>query len=172
MRESQELIKHFESCRLNAYQCSAGVWTIGYGNTSYLRNNTYLHKTTTAITQALANELFTRDFNTAYNEATKVLPPHTLPQQVGAITSFIFNFGLPKFQSSTLKKVITQNSLNHTDIEKEFRKWVNAGGKIALGLIRRRASEFVLYSQGQLKFFSTEKDRDLLFSWQKGEIKL
>ena len=27
------LIKQFEGCRLIAYQCSAGVWTIGYGHT-------------------------------------------------------------------------------------------------------------------------------------------
>ena len=28
------LIKQFEGCRLTAYQCSAGVWTIGYGHTA------------------------------------------------------------------------------------------------------------------------------------------
>lgn len=25
------LIKQYEGCRLSAYQCAAGVWTIGYG---------------------------------------------------------------------------------------------------------------------------------------------
>ena len=36
MKTSQEgiaLIKKFEGCELTAYQCSAGVWTIGYGHT-------------------------------------------------------------------------------------------------------------------------------------------
>lgn len=28
------LIKQFEGCRLAAYQCSAGAWTIGYGHTA------------------------------------------------------------------------------------------------------------------------------------------
>ena len=28
------LIKQFEGCRLSAYQCAAGVWTIGYGHTA------------------------------------------------------------------------------------------------------------------------------------------
>ena len=28
-----ELIKKFEGCRLVAYRCAAGVWTIGYGHT-------------------------------------------------------------------------------------------------------------------------------------------
>ena len=28
-----DLIKEFEGCRLEAYKCPAGVWTIGYGTT-------------------------------------------------------------------------------------------------------------------------------------------
>jgi lysozyme len=31
--EGFELIKKFEGCELEAYQCAAGVWTIGYGHT-------------------------------------------------------------------------------------------------------------------------------------------
>ena len=31
--EGLSLIKKFEGCELEAYQCSAGVWTIGYGHT-------------------------------------------------------------------------------------------------------------------------------------------
>ena len=36
MKTSQyglELIKDFEGLELQAYQCAAGVWTIGYGHT-------------------------------------------------------------------------------------------------------------------------------------------
>ena len=29
-----QLIKSFEGCRLTAYKCPAGVWTIGYGHTA------------------------------------------------------------------------------------------------------------------------------------------
>ena len=39
------LIKRFEGCRLTAYKCSAGVWTIGYGHTSGVHSGQ-------AITQA------------------------------------------------------------------------------------------------------------------------
>ena len=28
------MIKSFEGCRLEAYKCPAGVWTIGYGHTA------------------------------------------------------------------------------------------------------------------------------------------
>ena len=34
-KEGIDLIKKFEGCRLKAYKCPAGIWTIGYGNTFY-----------------------------------------------------------------------------------------------------------------------------------------
>jgi lysozyme len=40
MCNAVELIKGFEGLSLKAYRCQAGVWTIGYGNTSYLKSVT------------------------------------------------------------------------------------------------------------------------------------
>lgn len=40
MKTSQNginLIKKFERCRLTAYKCPAGVWTIGYGHTDNVK---------------------------------------------------------------------------------------------------------------------------------------
>ena len=31
--EGVALVKKFEGCKLEAYKCAAGVWTIGYGST-------------------------------------------------------------------------------------------------------------------------------------------
>ena len=42
------LIKQFEGCRLSAYQCAAGVWTIGYGHTAGVKKGM-------TITQAQAD---------------------------------------------------------------------------------------------------------------------
>ena len=35
--EGRSLIKKFEGCELQAYQCSANVWTIGYGHTQGIK---------------------------------------------------------------------------------------------------------------------------------------
>ena len=43
------LIKSFEGCRLKAYKCPAGVWTIGYGHTSGVKEGD-------TITQEQADE--------------------------------------------------------------------------------------------------------------------
>ena len=42
------LIKQYEGCRLSAYQCAAGVWTIGYGHTAGVKKGM-------TITQAQAD---------------------------------------------------------------------------------------------------------------------
>ena len=47
MRTSQEgidLIKHFEGCETKAYQCSANVWTVGYGHTRGVREGDEITK--------------------------------------------------------------------------------------------------------------------------------
>ena len=56
MKTSQkgiDLIKNFEGCRLDAYKCPAGVWTIGYGHTGNVHKGM-------AITQEAA-EAFLRE---------------------------------------------------------------------------------------------------------------
>ena len=45
--EGKQLIKKFEGCELEAYKCSAGVWTIGYGRTKNVKEN--IKKTTLGL---------------------------------------------------------------------------------------------------------------------------
>ncbi len=48
------LIKQYEGCRLAAYKCSAGVWTIGYGHTAGVHSGM-------TITQAQADAYLQQD---------------------------------------------------------------------------------------------------------------
>ncbi len=36
LKVALKIIKKFEGCRLEAYKCPAGVWTVGYGTTHFL----------------------------------------------------------------------------------------------------------------------------------------
>ena len=49
-----KLIRSFEGCRLEAYKCPAGVWTIGWGHTGNV-------KAGQRITQAEADKMLTDD---------------------------------------------------------------------------------------------------------------
>lgn len=131
-----ELIKRHEELRLKAYQCPAGVWTIGYGSTGGVRPGD-------VITEAQAEALLREDIRTVEREVGR----HKLninQNQFDALVSFTFNVGSGNFRSSTLLKRIKENP-DHPDIPNQFRRWVNAGGKKLGGLVKRREEESKLY---------------------------
>lgn len=84
------LIKQYEGCRLAAYRCAAGVWTIGYGHTAGVHSGM-------TITQAQADAYLRQDIakfegyvnNPAYVPITANLNQN----QFDALVSFAFNLG-------------------------------------------------------------------------------
>ena len=134
-----ELIKRHEELRLKAYQCPAGVWTIGYGSTGGVRPGD-------VITEAQAEVKLREDLRTAENEVNR----HKLninQNQFDALVSFTFNVGSGNFRSSTLLKRIKENP-NHPDIENQFGRWIYAKGRVLPGLVKRRKEEANLYTNG------------------------
>lgn len=139
MRTGQKginLIKSFESLRLEAYKCPAGVWTIGYGHTSGVSKGDKIDAQ--KAEQLLAEDL--REYEQAVNRACNNLNQN----QFDALVSFVYNIGEPKFKTSTLLKCIRANPMN-VNIAYEFSRWNKAGGNVLPGLIRRRKAESDLY---------------------------
>lgn len=135
--KSLELIKQHEGCRLTAYKCPAGVWTVGYGHTGadVVPGLT--------ITQRRADELLSEDVRWA-EEAVNREKLLLNQNQFDALVSFVFNIGAGNFRSSTLLKMIRVNpqSLN---IRTELGKWCKAKGSTLPGLALRRKAEADLY---------------------------
>ncbi len=134
-----EFIKRHEELRLKAYQCPAGVWTIGYGSTGGVRPGD-------VINEAQAERLLRRDLKTAEDEINR----HLLPlkqHQFDSLASLVFNIGIGAFRKSTLLKRL-KIDVNHTDIANQFNRWVYGGGKILKGLVKRRKEEANLYING------------------------
>lgn len=157
--QGETLIKKFESCRLEAYKDTAGVWTIGYGNISY-ENGTKV-KQGDKIAQWRAEDLFKRIAQRFVNDVNYLTKGIQLTQnQFDALVSFAYNVGsdidqdtIPEgLGDSTLLKMILNNPEN-PDISKEFLKWNKAGGEVLSGLTRRRKAEAHLYKTGELNFF-------------------
>lgn len=63
--------------------------------------------------------------------------------QFDALTSFTFNLGAGALASSTLLKKL--NAGDCAGAQKEFGRWVHAGGEVLQGLVRRRAAEAKLF---------------------------
>ena len=131
------LIKQFEGCRLAAYQCSAGVWTIGYGHTAGVHKGM-------KITQAQAEEYlkhYVAKFEKYVNNPSYVPFTDKLNQnQFDALVSFAFNLG-----QGNVKKLCTGRVMNQ--IPSAMQQYCKAAGKTLPGLQRRRKAEAALYNK-------------------------
>jgi len=131
-----KLIKHFESLRLEAYQCAANTWTIGYGHTRTARQGL-------VITEREADKLLEVDMAIFEAQINK-LRLKVNQNQYDALVSFTFNLGFGNFKNSTLLKKIRMDA-DDFKIASEFIRWTKANGKRLRGLLLRRLAESVLY---------------------------
>ena len=135
MRASATLIaaiKKFEGVSLSAYQDSKGVWTIGYGHTKDVKKGD-------RITQYQAEQFLREDLQQFEAIANKVKRIAT-QGKFDAVLDFIYNCGPANFESSTLKKYIEVGKATW-EIQEQFLRWVNSGGKKLGGLVSRRIWE-------------------------------
>lgn len=125
------LIKQFEGCRLSAYKCPAGIWTIGYGHTSGV-------KPTDKINSLDADRLLRQDI-VRYEQAVNSIVKHPLNQnQFDALVSFTYNLG-----PGCLKTLVANRNL--TQIGNAIKLYNKANGKVLEGLVRRRNAESKLF---------------------------
>lgn len=141
------LIKKFEGCRLTAYKCPAGVWTIGYGHASGVKEGM-------TITQEQAEEYLKQDlekFEKGVDDCVKV---GINQNQFNALVSFAYNCGIGALQTSTLLK-----KLNKCDFEgtaNEFLRWNKSNGAVLPGLTNRRVAEREMFLKPAAKGSSDE----------------
>jgi spore coat assembly protein SafA len=131
-----DLIKGFEGLRLNAYQDSGGVWTIGYGHTGGVKPGD-------RITQAQAEQYLRQDTGSAQQAVRNAVKVPLTQNQFDALVSFTYNLGAGALQKSTLLKKL--NACDYAGAQAEFGKFVHAGGQVLQGLVRRRAEEAALF---------------------------
>lgn len=131
-----ELIKKYEGCRLLAYKCPAGVWTIGYGHTADVKSGM-------AITKVDAERLLLQDLK-RFEEGVEALVKVPLTSnQFSALVSFAFNCGLAALRSSTLLKKLNVGDLNGA--AREILRWDKVNKKPVEGLTKRRKEEQKLF---------------------------
>ena len=131
-----ELIKKFEGCVLKAYKCPAGVWTIGYGHTSGVKEGQ-------TITKAQAKELLIQDLRPFEIGVNNLVNVPLNQNQFDALVSFCYNLGTGNLKNSTLLKLLNKGDYNGA--AEQFDHWIYAGGKKLNGLVKRRAAEKKLF---------------------------
>jgi lysozyme len=137
----KNLIKSYEGCRLRAYLCPAGVWTIGYGSTG---PHVYKGK---VITKAEADALLDKDLVRFEKGVLQGVAP-AIPNQneFDAMVSLAFNIGVAAFKKSSIARQFKLG--NKAKAANAFSLYVKGGGKVLPGLVRRRAEEKALFLTG------------------------
>lgn len=138
--EGISLIKKFEGCELYAYQCSAGVWTIGYGHTKDVEPGMQ-------ITQEDAEEMLVEELHEYENYINKYVTAPLSQNQFDAMVSWVYNLGPANLKASTLLKVL--NAEDYDGVPAQIKRWNKAGGEILDGLIRRREAEARLFKNDE-----------------------
>jgi len=136
----KDLIKKYEGLQLTSYLCPAGVPTIGWGHT-------YGVKLNRTISVEEAEVLLDHDYQEAEDDVLEVVTAPLTENQLGALTSFVFNLGQGALKASTLRKKL--NNGDYTGAADEFNRWVyskvNGVSTKLNGLVKRRAEEKQLF---------------------------
>ncbi len=137
------LIKSFEGCRLKAYKCPAGVWTIGYGHTAGVKEGD-------TITQEQADEYLRNDLAKYEKAVLNYNAIYNFNQnQFDALVSFTYNCGV-----GNLKNLTQSGKRTLAQISAKLPLYNKAGGVVLRGLQRRRAAEKELFDT-PIKFDKT-----------------
>lgn len=133
-----DFIKGWEGERFKAYQCVAGVWTIGVGHTEGVKPND-------EITPEESHALLLSDLYYFKKKVAPLVDVDVTEGQFIALMSFVFNVGVNAFMTSTLRKRLNTGDLVQASFE--FLKWKFAGGVIVKGLLKRRQAERELFDK-------------------------
>ena len=139
MKTSQEgiaLIKKFEGCELEAYQCSANVWTIGYGHTAGVSEGD-------VCTQEDADRMLAEDLEEFEGYVREAVDVPLEQNEFDALVAWTYNLGPGNLRSSTMLKKL--NDSKFEEVPSEIRRWNKSGGEVLDGLVRRREAEALLF---------------------------
>ena len=138
-----EIIANFEGLRLNAYQDSGGLWTIGYGTTINPVTGIPIKKGDT-ITKDTALTWLRMQTAATETQVQAKLKVKQNANQISALTSLAYNIGIGAFSRSTLLRLINTGA-KANDIAAQFMRWNKVNAQEVPGLTRRRQLEADLY---------------------------
>ncbi len=132
------LIKKYEGCRLVAYKCPAGVWTIGYGHTLGVRSHD-------VISQEQAEEFLRQDLEIYENKVMACDDVyHWTQNEFDSMVSFAYNVG-------NIIGVTAHYKRSKEQIANAIYLYNRANGRILPGLVKRRCEEHDLFVTNTIK---------------------
>lgn len=152
MADLVALIKGFEGLhdgnkrtpQLEPELCPAGYWTIGWG-AIVDELGQEVTRGTPAIDRAAAERLLVRDISRARSGTLRLIKVALTTNQLDALTSFTYNLGAGRLQSSTLRARLNRG--DYQGAADQFPRWVFGGSppRRLPGLVARRDVERRLF---------------------------
>ncbi|NEO49125.1 MAG: lysozyme [Moorea sp. SIO4A3] len=138
-----DLVKEFEGLhkrcpdgRVEAYIDPVGIPTIGWGHTAGVRIGDI-------ITVEQAEKLLRQDLESSESTVSNLVKVSLTDNEFSALVSFVFNIGPTAFRRSTLLRKLNQG--DDQGAANEFLRWNKGGGRVLLGLSKRREAERKLF---------------------------
>ena len=139
-QETVNLIKQFEGLRLNAYQDSVGIWTIGYGHTKDVTSDM-------KITEYGARRFLIDDLAVACACVIRVIKKPMTDNEFGAFVSLTHNIGVGAFSKSTAARKF--NAGDKSAAADAILMWnkitVDNKKVVSRGLMNRRLDEVMYF---------------------------
>lgn len=139
-----DLVKQFEGFSASAYIDSSGLPVIGYGQTIINGNTVSMGQ---YITQAEADVELRQELERIQKLVKSHVQVEVNPNQLGALTSLVYNAGTRILTDSTLIRKL--NGGDYAGAAREFPRWnkANQGGQLVVfsGLTKRRLAEQQLF---------------------------
>ena len=138
------LCKQFEGFKSKPYLCPAGIPTIGYGST-YYADGRKVTLQDEPISETIAEALLLHELQHTYLPGALRHCPILLTDEpkCNAIVDFVYNLGIGRLQTSTLKRKI--NAQDWDGAKKQLMLWTKGGGRVLPGLLKRRVAECALF---------------------------
>jgi len=145
-----EFTRGWEALRTTPYNDGSGHYAIGYGHTC---DPSHL-----PVTLAWAEQTLGQDLGWAAELVEAAVQVTLTQQEFDCLTDFCFNVGaghkgvkdgfvvLKNGKPSTLLARI--NALEFDDVPYQIGRWDHAGGRVVLGLTRRRLAEVAIWTDG------------------------
>ena len=139
-----DLIKHFEDCKLTAYEDEKDIWAIGWGHTAGVKMGD-------KWTQDKADNTLLNDIDEFEGYVNNYVNVPLTQNQFDALVSWTFNLGPGNLQSSTMLTKLNEKS--YDEVPSQMKLWNKAGGEVSPGLERRRNAEAAMFSGEDWKVY-------------------
>lgn len=135
---AMDFIEAWEGCRLQAYKCPAGIWTIGVGHTKDVTEHD-------EITYEQSRELLRQDIEEVKRGLAPFVNVHVTEGQFAALLSLAFNVGAYYVTHQCPRLMRALNTSDDAAAAREFLDITKANGVELPGLVRRRQAEARLF---------------------------